>query len=300
MSADTIFGLIAAAAAGTCFDVAVVLYSLEARSIPMEVGPHPALLGRLLRRPRWIAAGTLDVLGWPLQLVALSLAPLTLVQPALALGLLPLLILGARVLGERVRAQEIAATASVVAGVVAIALAAPRHTTSHTSGPGIVVALVLLGLIALAPYVRRERVRPGLLVLGAGCAYAWTGLSSRLIADELSGGTALVVVGLGAATALVAMAGLLSETNALQRRPATTVAPAIYGIQTAVPVALAPLVVNERWGDTPLGGSVIVAGLVLVVLGAVALGRSSTVAEMVHPDPVAPPVTPEPEPVPRP
>lgn len=277
MSFEAILGLVAAAAAGTCFDVAVVLYALEARRLPAEVRPSASFLRRLLRRPRWVGAVALDVLGWPLQLGALALAPLTLVQPALALGLPVLLLLGARILGERIGRSEVVATGSIVAGVVAIGLAAPDHTASHTSGGRLAVALVGLGAVALTPYAIRRGAPSGLLVLGAGCAYAWTGLSSRLIADGLAHGTALAVLALAAGTAVVGLTGLLSETAALQRRAATAVAPAIYGIQVAMPVALAPVVLDERWGSTPGGGAVIVAGLLAVVAGAVKLGRSRTV-----------------------
>ena len=42
----------------------------------------------------------------PLHVVALLLAPLTVVQPALASGLLLLLVLGDRMLGERVGSLE--------------------------------------------------------------------------------------------------------------------------------------------------------------------------------------------------
>ena len=81
----------------------------------------------LVRRPLWVGATALSLLGWPLQIIALAHAPLTLVQPVLALGLLLLLFLGVRILGEHVGPREIAAVVLIIASVGVFAWAAPRR-----------------------------------------------------------------------------------------------------------------------------------------------------------------------------
>ena len=58
----------------------------------------------LIARPP--AGATASLLGWPLQIVALAHAPLTLAEPVLALGLVLLLILGVRILGEHAARQR--------------------------------------------------------------------------------------------------------------------------------------------------------------------------------------------------
>ncbi|MCW3004918.1 MAG: hypothetical protein JWQ20_4216, partial [Conexibacter sp.] len=104
-------GIAAAAVAATCFDGAVLLQAREARDVDAEHALRLSLLRRLMARPRWVLGTALAVCGWPLQLVALSLAPITVVQPTLALGLVVLLVGGSRVLGERVDARDWGATA---------------------------------------------------------------------------------------------------------------------------------------------------------------------------------------------
>ena len=47
--------------------------------------------------------------------------------------------------------------------------------------------------------------------------------------------------------------------SALQRRPATHVAPVMFAVQVLVPVILAPLIFGEKWSTTPLGGAALVA-----------------------------------------
>src|SRR5919204_4027934 len=109
-------GLLLALGASVLFNVAVAVQALDARALPRELALRPELLRRLVRRRRWRIGMLLAVLGWPLHAAALSLAPLTAVQPALAAGLLILLVVASRTLGERVGAREVVAVLLIVAG----------------------------------------------------------------------------------------------------------------------------------------------------------------------------------------
>src|SRR3954447_16306025 len=141
MSLATLGGIAAAAVAAACFDAGLALQALDARELPKEHGLRPRLLGRLVRRKRWVAGTGLAFGGWPFHLLALGLAPLSLVQPTLALGLVLLLYLGHRVLGERVGRTELLAVAGVVAGVAVLAWAAPAATSHHAEAGRIVAGL---------------------------------------------------------------------------------------------------------------------------------------------------------------
>ncbi len=77
------------------YSAGISLQALEARQVAKEHALRIGLLWRLARRPRWMLGITLDAGGWALQTLALTLAPLTLVQPALAVGLVFLLAIGA-------------------------------------------------------------------------------------------------------------------------------------------------------------------------------------------------------------
>src|SRR5207244_12321101 len=137
-----------AVGAAACYDTAYALQALEARRAPTRHALRVALLGHLARRPLWVGAIALSIAGWPLQLVALSLAPLTLVQPTLALGLLLLLALGVAILGERVGRREVAAVLLIVAGVAGIAAASPARSTHHAGASTLAPVLALLGAAA--------------------------------------------------------------------------------------------------------------------------------------------------------
>ena len=99
-------GIAVALAAACCYELAYVVQALEAREAGGGERIEPTLLGRLLRRPRWVAGTALSGVGALLQIWALTLAPLTVVQPTLALGLVLLLVLSATVLHEPVGRRE--------------------------------------------------------------------------------------------------------------------------------------------------------------------------------------------------
>lgn len=235
--------------------------------------------------------------GWPLEIVALLLAPLTVVQPCLASGLVLLLWLGATRLGERPGVREWVAVGAIGLGVAGVALAAPERTTDHGSTGAIAFALGLVAVPIAAPYVMQRRIqRPPhqgvvkagyaraigtLAVISAGCGYAWTAIASKLLTDELAAGALLVAIAWLATAAASEGLALLSEMSALRERQATHVAPVMFAVQVLVPVLLAPLIFGESWGSTPLGGAVLAASMALAVLGTVLLAGSSAVGAVI-------------------
>jgi drug/metabolite transporter (DMT)-like permease len=279
---DDLAGVAAACAAAACFDGAIVFQALEARDLSTERALRLSMLTRLIRRPRWALATGMAILGWPFQLLALSLAPLSLVQPTLALGLVLLLFLGSRMLHERVGQREGIATVAIVAGVVGMTFSAPKNTDAYNGDWRLITVIGILAVVAAIPYLMSLRSRPpgGLQVASAGAAISASALLSKLVTDELASDDVAAALGWGAATAVAALVGLLSEMSAVQRRPVSRVAPPIFVISTVVPVMFAPFLTGERWGHTPLGGAVIVVSLAAVALGGAMLGRSKAVGTL--------------------
>ncbi len=273
-----LLGILAAAVASLMYDLAVALQAIEARAVPVEQGLRPSLFGSLLRRGRWIAATALSIAGFPLQVVALLWAPLTVVQPTLALGLLLLLYLGHRMLGERVGRQELVGVALVVGGVAGLALAAPERSTRAASTLEIAVVLGALGLIAILPFLRRAWSAGLPVVYAAGLWFAWGSITAKFLSDALAESHWLRALEWAAITGASGIFALLAEMTALQRRAAVQVAPIVFVVQVVVPVLLAPVLTGERWSSTPLGGLLLVVLLAVVASGSLVLGRSPAVA----------------------
>jgi drug/metabolite transporter (DMT)-like permease len=282
VSGEVWLGLGLALAAAGCYETSYAVQALEARAV--DRGPRGSLLLRMARRPRWAGAIALAVAGFGIQIAALGLAPLTLVQPAVASGLLLLFYLGVRMLGERVYARDVVAAIAIVAGIAGLAAAAPERSGSVSRSLALVLVLAGLVLVAIAPYALGRLGRRGaVLVASAGAADAVAVVAAKLVSNELTQGRPLSAAGLVAGAGATVLLGLTSETAALQRLPATRVAPMVLVLQTAVPVLLAPLLLGEDWGGTPLGGAAIAASLALLGAGAVALAASSAVGVLAAP-----------------
>ncbi|MFL5907707.1 MAG: hypothetical protein ACJ75Z_08945 [Solirubrobacterales bacterium] len=297
MDGEIALGFALALAAACCYETGYALQAIEARRAPADRALRPSLMAHLVQRPLWVGATALSLLGWPLQILALVHAPLTLVQPTLALGLLLLLVFGVQILGEHVGAREIAAVVLIIASVGVFAWAAPRNSGEVERGAGLVVTLAILMAVAAAPYaiglVRGRRptsiagssaVASGagllLLVWSAGAADGLAAFVGKIVAQDATEGALLAVVAWAALVAGVVMVGLISESTALQSFPATRVAPTVLVMQIAIPVVLAPLVGGEGWSGTLLGGAVLVGALVAVALGAGLLASSPAVAQL--------------------
>ena len=212
-------GIVAAVGASLFYNTSIALQALEAREVPAEHALKPSLIGRLLRNRRWLGATALGFLGWPLEIAALLLAPLTVVQPCLASGLILLLWLGATKLGEAPGRREVTAVAAIVLGVAGVAWAAPERSTDHAGTAAIALALALVAIPIALPFVLRRRGAGTLAVIGAGCGYAWTAIASKLLTDELAAGAVLVAAAWLATAAVSEGLALLSEMSALQGRP---------------------------------------------------------------------------------
>src|SRR5271155_4504514 len=117
---DLVLGIGAAVGASTLYSLGIALQAMDAREAPEDEYLRLALVWRLIRRARWLLGTGLSILGWPLQVLALMLAPLVVVQPALATGLLVLLLVSERMLGERAGRYEYIAVAAIVIGVIGI------------------------------------------------------------------------------------------------------------------------------------------------------------------------------------
>jgi drug/metabolite transporter (DMT)-like permease len=277
-----VYGIVLALAAAALYASGLVLQALEARTAPAAHALRPSLYGRLLRKPLWLAGTALGVAGAAAQLFALVWAPLTLVQPLLASGLVFVLAASALLLGERVAAREKAAAAAIASGVPLLALTAPERQAEHASGMRLWLALALLAAVAAAPLALRGSARAAsmLVPVGAGFAYVCDDLVSKFASDEFARSqwrTMLFwLLAMGAAAGL----GTLEEMSALQRRPVAQVAPVVFGLNTFLPVALAPLLAREWWPADPLRDAGIVLALALVAAGLVVLTRSSPVGRV--------------------
>jgi drug/metabolite transporter (DMT)-like permease len=274
-------GIAVAVGAAACYESAYVLQALEARQVGSGERLQASLLTRLVRRPRWVTGTALSIAGAVLQVLALTLAPLTVVQPTLALGLVLLLALSALVLHEPVGRREHVGVAAIVGGVAIIPIVAAPGLGGSGDALGVAVLAALLGGATAVPFVARVRLRDARLrVLAAAAGDAWAAIGLKLVADALHRGAPLVAAVWMASTALGGFLALTAEMSALQRIAATRVAPVVVSAQVLVPVIAGPTVFDEPWADTIPERLLLGAAIVTIVAGAVLLSGSRAVADV--------------------
>lgn len=274
-------GVAVAVGAAAAYESAYVLQALEARRTDGGARLHAGLLGRLVRRPIWVAGTALSGAGALLQVLALTLAPLTVVQPTLALGLVLLLVLSALVLHERIGRRELAGVGAVVCGVTAVALLAAPGLGSSGDPLGVALLALVLGSTVAIPFVWRARLRDARLrVLAAAAGDAWAAIGLKLVADALDRGAVAVAVIWLASAGAAGFLALTAEMSALQRIAATRVAPVVVSAQVLVPVIAGPLVFDEPWADTVPERIALGLAIAIVAGGAALLGTSPAVADV--------------------
>lgn len=282
---QTVLGAVVAVLASALFSVGLVWQSGEARALG-GAREMLALLQALVRRPRWLAGAAMMLVGFGFHTAALSLAPLTVVQPALAAGLLVLLLLAAREDGDPIQRRELWAVAGIGAGLVGVTLTASDRTTVSASPLALALVLGVLAAVALAPLAHawsEGRAGPAgalLPALSAGTAYALTGITTKLFSDALSTSAAAAAVLWLAGTGVAGVLALLDQTRALQRGRTTQVGAILYVVPVVVPVLLAPVLVGESWGASPGGGVPLLLSVAAVCAGAAVLGGSRRIGAL--------------------
>jgi drug/metabolite transporter (DMT)-like permease len=277
----TIFiAILLAGTASSLYALSTSLQALEARREPASDSLRASLLKKLVRRPLWLAGAAAGVVAWPLQAVALSLASVAIVQPALGLGLIVLLVLGVRLLHERVGLREIAGAVMITAAIAVIGWAAPAHTPGFTRG-GESAVIAAIALATAAPYVLRLLGRAGGLPtsIAAGFGWAVVGLATALIDEGIADRHWLVAVAWGIGVGAASWSSLLAEMTALQTWPATRSIPIVFGIEMVLPAALLPLLTSTGPGHT----LAFAVALAVACAGAAVLGSSRAVARAAAP-----------------
>ncbi len=269
-------GTLAAVVASALFSGGLVLQSLEARDVQ---GRGIAAMGELVRRRRWLLGGLAMAVGFGFHVTALLLAPLTVVQPALAAGLVVLLIAGRRIDRTPIGVREAAGVVALLAGLAALASVAPERSSVSADAGALALSLGILGALALAPIVARG-LPGGAAAACAGATYALTGITTKLATDALDDSDGAAVAFWLVITAAGALAALVDQSIALQRRPAAQVGVFLYVLPVVVPVLLAPALFGERWTSSPGGGVPLVVAIVVVSAAAAVLTTSRRVAAM--------------------
>jgi uncharacterized protein YbaR (Trm112 family)/drug/metabolite transporter (DMT)-like permease len=268
----THFGVAIALVATTIYNVGFVLEKRALTYLPaIDTRRILSLLRTLFTAPSWLAGFALILSGTVLQLVVLSLEPLTVAQPLQASGVVVTILLSRLVLRERLGRIELTCIVVLVVSVILLSLSSGHGSGAGTHADGLSVALaalpgILLGLVIYASAQRapraRHRYRRGVsgvsYGLCAGLMYGVAGLALKALSAGLFAGHrahSLLAAALSPYlyVALACMgAGLVLFQTALQRSPASIVVPLGAIISTGYLIVIGSWLFHERLPSSPV------------------------------------------------
>ncbi len=277
MSARAI-GVLLGLGAAVSFEVSYLLLAAQARAVSPADRPSASFLAGLARRPWWLFAIGLNGVGFALELLALRRVSLVVVQPLLAAGLLGLVI-GARIfLGEPLDAPRVAGAALIAVGVTLVVAGAPagKGAAELQLGAGSVLAVLVLLLALTFPQLAHGG-SAWRLVAAAGAGDTLVALATNEVAAAWSRHLLAALGGVGA-VAICGLTAISSESAALQRLPASRVAPIVSGVQVTLPVLLVGVLGRQRWSTATGAGALLAAGVLIVVAGVACVGGTGASA----------------------
>jgi hypothetical protein len=281
-------GVAVALASAVAYNAGYLLEKGALSALPRLEARPVALLRTVIRSKRWVAGFVAMLVGLALQVVALTLAPVMVVQVVLAAGLLTLVVLARHLLGEQMGSRDWAALAFVLVAVIAIAVSAGAGARLvHTVPPDrfVVVAALVTGVAATAGWLAlRDRSGGGRreaagLALAAGLLYGIGALSEKAVATSLIGHGIVAggLLALGTAYPWVfvvaTFGGLIVFQVGLQRQPASVVVPLANVVSTGcaligASVVFGELLIPAGWWSLPrwLGFAAVLAAVAVLVV----------------------------------
>ncbi|WP_067778413.1 DMT family transporter [Nocardia amikacinitolerans] len=267
--------VVCALVAALLFAVAAVAQQRAAAAVPEE----QSLVGALVRSPRWWTGVGGDVGGYAMQVAALALGPVLLVQPILVSSLVFALPLSARLNRRRVGARNWAAASALVAALACFLLVGNPSEGDSTAPlrDWVVPLAILLGAIAAAVAVALgsgDRGRRALLFGAAGGAlYGLAAALTSYVTDLFEHGLGHVL-GSWQTWALVAsgLVGVYFQQRAFQAGSLTASLPAVTIAEPLAAAFLGLTVLDENLRTNDFG--VLITALAVVVMCATTIQLS--------------------------
>ena len=278
--------------ATTAYHLGLILEKRALRQMPAIDARHAlALLRIVASTPAWLFGFAFMLCGFGLQVLALTLAPVSVVQPVLGSGIVVLLIASRLVLRERLGRIELACVLAMAAAIVVVALSAVGSDgrVGHQAS-GIWIAAVAVPTFLIAVGLGARSLRPAAagrhrtpavgvsFAVASGLLYGLATLGIKALSGTLvHHGAGLALLAALAASPYPYMtvgcsaAGLLIFQTGLQRCRVSIVGPVSNITGGVFFIVAGTALFGERLPADPIRlalrlAGIIVAGVVVVVL----------------------------------
>ena len=235
-------------------------FLLQHRGLGERAGDEVPLLRAMLGSRTWMAGQAIGWTGFVAQLVAVALAPLSVVQAFAAGGLAVSLPVAARAFGYPVTRRQLLAILLIGVGLASLPIALQSHSHLHarTLVQVWLVALPVAAALALAGRAPARAIAAGMFYGAADAAIkaaslAWHGHLAAL----LSGWTVLAVV--------ATFCGFVCFQAALRRGAAVTSISLMNVFAALVALLLGVVAFGESLGATPAASIVHLLAIAVVL-----------------------------------
>jgi len=248
----TTAGILIAITSAVLFNHAVFRMKVAVQGLPrIDAKFSWALVKAFITNRPWVSAQIENIAGFILYAIALSMIPVSIVEPITAAGITLLVYLAIRELGEKVKPRDYAAIGMTVLGVILISLSLERGVVDAAPDYHMfwIFAIVIFGVAVAAPLLMGRR--------SAGLLAVALGISGGLL-DGLAGVfTRLVMINWGKdwismfiflpITVATYVAAFVILQAGLQRGKAIIVAPVYNGVMELVPIIVGMVALNESF-----------------------------------------------------
>lgn len=291
-----------AALGAVAFSAAAVLQGRAVRSASEGRALDPGTWLRAARRPAWVGGVLCSLVGAVAGVVALTLAPVSLIQPIGVVAVPLAVLLSARLSGVRPQGRVWGCAALCMVGVavfVAVSAGGAATTATGAAAAGVAAAFVLMvvaGLSMLGAAGPQRWQCPANAAAAATCFGAMCVLIKVASTAYVAGGLA----GWAHPAALMVLAGIVAAGGAgawlCQRAYAVGPPEVVLGCLTVldpvVAVMLGRLLLGEGAHQGAISVALLVVGAGAAVAGVAGLTRLHPAARCHHRASAAPPVTP--------
>ena len=268
--------------AAVLLGVGFVLQQYSAEQEPESRFLHLRILTDLLRQPRWLLGIGCMIAGYLFAAWSIDHLELTVVEPLLTTYLVWALVLAVPLSRQPVKVAEVTGALILITGIALVSVS--RSITPVGSDFGSLsqwyAAAIIAGIAFAAVMIghrRRGQVRATLTGVGAGLVFGIQDALTRQTLTGLQGNSWTVLFTTWSAYALVGagIAGIWLMQNAFSAAPLHASLPAIAAGEPLAGIALGIVVFGNRVQLRPGLLAIEAAGIALMIVGVIAVARSS-------------------------
>jgi multidrug transporter EmrE-like cation transporter len=224
----------------------------------------------LFRSPIYTIGCVVATTSWGFHVVALGLAPISLVQAVIAGGLVLVTVVADRVFGQEVTRREWIGVGLTAAGLAFLAATLEGTGNSAHGDYGDAELLAFVGLVSVAGLAIAARGTSGpLLAVSAGLLWAGSDVTIKALSGKTSTlGAGVLVHPFALVILVLSLVGLLVSARSLQLGPAVAVIAVTSATANVLTIAAGPAVFGEPLPQEPLALLVRVGAFALVVCAA--------------------------------